>query len=200
MTLSTTRLSKDADPAIVSADNFGLLMEAMARPGTIIDVPEGYGAVGKMNAGSATIAKTLCDHETPVWLDTDLSSESVQDFLRFQCACPITSEKKSAQFAFFYQCPDEEFLNDFAIGSPAYPDASTTLIIQIDKLQEGNAVTLSGPGIKSSHGLHVEEVGNNFWKWWQINNSRFPLGLDVFLATCNHLAALPRTVKVLEVV
>lgn len=206
MTLSKTPAQKPSqtlapfnEDAIYSAENFRLLMEAMARPGKVLELPTRDRPSIALNAGSILTAVTLCDHETPIWLEPALETDSIVDFLRFECASPIVDEKDRAMFAFFQTCPLPQIFAEFAIGTPAYPDQSTTLILQVDGLSEQGPLSLTGPGIKSFHKLRVDGLASGFWNWWRENTARFPLGLDVILTTETQISALPRTVKIEEI-
>ena len=90
-------------------------------------------------------------------------------------------------------------LNSFAIGSPDYPDASATLIIQVEALSNSaDGVALAGPGIETVHRLAVDGLPDAFWKWLDTSDRTFPLGIDIILAAPDCVAALPRTVRVTE--
>jgi len=80
-------------------------------------------------------------------------------------------------------------ITDFPIGTPQYPDRSTTLIIECETLQT-NGATLRGPGIKNTTSLTVPDVVT-----LQNNASLFPLGLDFFFTAGSQIAAIPRTTK-----
>ena len=81
-------------------------------------------------------------------------------------------------------------LSSYPIGTPEYPDRSTTLIVECAELEAAGA-TLRGPGIKSEAALSLPET-----RAFQSNRALFPLGLD-FIFTCgNRLAALPRSTEV----
>ncbi len=195
-----TDTSEFGEIALQSASDFRLIMEAMSRPGKVMNFDEIHESTGTMNAGSSMVAMTLCDHETPVWLDDELSTKEVKEFVRFNCSSPITTDPGGIQFGFFSKPPSNEELERFPLGTPAYPDRSATLVIQIDGLSEGSGVVLGGPGIKTIHKLNANGLEKSFWNWWQQNNMRFPLGIDVILTTDTSIAALPRTVHVMEVV
>ena len=81
-------------------------------------------------------------------------------------------------------------LSGYPVGTPEYPDRSTTLIVECDEL-EADGATLRGPGIKSEATLSLPET-----RAFQSNRALFPLGLD-FIFTCgDRLAALPRSTEV----
>ena len=104
-----------------------------------------------------------------------------------------------AAFAFFLEAPKASELDGFAKGLPTYPDRSTTVIIQVSSIENNGSLGLSGPGIKSVNRVGLDPLPDCFWNWWQTNYNRFPLGLDLIFVSPDHMAALPRSVKVMEV-
>lgn len=186
--------------AIESSLAFRTLLDAMAKPGKVHDLPIKLENIDALSRGSTLAILTLTDYESHVWLDEKLSNDPVKDFIRFHCSAQITTKANQAMFAVFASTPDVETLDEFAIGTSDYPDTSVTLIIQVERLSEELGVALQGPGIKSSNYLKAKGLNDEFWTWWHINNARFPLGIDVILTTEDSIAALPRTVRVMEAV
>lgn len=180
------------------ADDFRLLLEAMARPGKVFEVAARKHEAGTLKAGAATTLLALSDHETPVWLDQSLAHEDVLDFLRFHCGCPLVDETNKAMFAVAPSSSAAFTQGAFALGTAAYPDRSTTLIVQVESLGDDGSYVLSGPGIRSTQSFHVEGLSRSFWDWRAENNKSFPLGTDLILVSDKQLAALPRTTRVRE--
>ncbi len=81
-------------------------------------------------------------------------------------------------------------LDRFAIGTPAYPDRSATLIVEVAALAPEGA-RLSGPGIRDQARLNLPEVAA-----FRANRALFPQGVDLFLTCGTRLAALPRSTVV----
>ena len=76
----------------------------------------------------------------------------------------------------------------FAVGTPQYPDRSTTLIV------EGFGTTkveLEGPGIETKMQGDLPDV-----KPFQLNAALFPLGCDFYFTNRDQISALPRTTRV----
>lgn len=187
-----------ADPPADAARCFRILLDAMSRPGLVQKIATDLPAAGRLNPASVMTALTLCDHESPVWLDDTAGDEAI-DYIRFHCGAPITRDTSQAAFAFFAGWPDQSVLAGFSIGSPDYPDASATLVIQVDGMSNSeDGVALAGPGIESVHRLAVTGLPDEFWTWLQASDRTFPLGIDIILAGPDCLAALPRTVRVME--
>ena len=66
-----------ADQALDSARAFRLMLDAMARPGRILPMAAMIDAPSPLLPPAATICLTLCDYDTPVWLDETLRLPAV---------------------------------------------------------------------------------------------------------------------------
>lgn len=172
-----------SDPAIQSAHAFRSVMEAMARPGKIHDIT-GAEPPAPLSKAAGAVLLTLCDTDTPIYLAGDADCDAVRAWLAFQTGAPLMGPSH-AMFAvgtWDALVP----LSAYPIGTSEYPDRSTTLILEQDKLTTG--ALLTGPGIKERASLNLPETTA-----FQVNRSMFPLGLD-FIFTCgDQLAALPRS-------
>ena len=62
-----------ADKVLSAQSTFRSVMDAMARPGSVQRIAAVAGAPAAMMRGTAAIALTLFDHDTPVWLDPKMS-------------------------------------------------------------------------------------------------------------------------------
>jgi alpha-D-ribose 1-methylphosphonate 5-triphosphate synthase subunit PhnH len=182
-----------ADPALAAQEVFRAVLDAMSAPGKIVALPEGGRvASAPLPHAAAAIALTLADFETPVWLSPAMARAAA--WLRFHSGAPVIAEKQSARFAFASaaDCPP---LDAFDLGTDAYPDRSTTVVVEVAALGTGDAVTLSGPGLHAPAALRVAGLPDGFW----IARARlavlFPRGIDVVLTSGASLAALPRTTR-----
>ena len=80
---------------------FRATMDALANPGTIRSLGATAQPPAPLTQELAAIALTLCDHDSPVWLDATLAVEPVvADWLRFHTGAPIVTEPADAMFAF----------------------------------------------------------------------------------------------------
>lgn len=186
--MQATALSGGFDnPAIGSAHAFRSVMEAMARPGRIQDI-QGAVPPAPLSIAAGTVLLTLCDTDTPVYLAGKADTDDVRKWLAFHTGAPL----KGPSHAMFAVGDWEALLplGSYPIGTPEYPDRSTTLIVECAELEAAGA-TLRGPGIKSEATLSLPET-----RAFQSNRALFPLGLD-FIFTCgDKLAALPRSTEV----
>lgn len=186
-----------ADPVLGAQATFRCLLEAMAHPGRIVALPPagGLDAPSPLLGSTFAVALTLLDFETPLWLDDHLRAPPVVDALQFHCGCPIVGAPEDAAFALIARPDRAPPVTAFAPGTPEYPDRSTTVIVQVDGLDNGSGVTLRGPGIDGAVRLRVDGVEADFWREWATNHARFPLGIDVVFTTASSVAALPRSIR-----
>ncbi len=182
-----------ADPVHGSQSCFRAVLAAMARPGTIVEIPPALAGnpLAPLGPAAAAIALTLCDIDTPVWLDAAL--EATGDYLRFHCGAPLAARPNEARFAFVAELSALPPLGAFALGSDEYPEQSTTLVIEAACLVGGTGVRLRGPGIQGEARLGIAGLPARFWEERQALAELFPRGVDVLFISGHRLAALPRS-------
>jgi alpha-D-ribose 1-methylphosphonate 5-triphosphate synthase subunit PhnH len=184
-----------ADPVIAGQRAFKAVMDALARPGTIQRLPNEAAPPAPLPQGLAEIALTLCDHDSPVWLDAGLVSEnSVSDWLRFHTGATLMNAPAEADFAFVIGALPP--LASFALGSDEYPDQSTTIVLALPSLTAGPALTLRGPGIKDTAIISPAGLPGDFLTQWAENREQFPRGIDLLLVGPEGLIGLPRTTRI----
>lgn len=187
-----------ADPTRESQRVFRKLMDAMARPGTLHDLPFAPDAPTGLDRAAGAVALTLFDFETTVWLDSVLRTDPVEGWLRFHCGAPLVDNPQQAAFAVVADLASAPALSAFNAGDAKYPDRSTTLIIQLPSLETGPPVTLTGPGIKSEAALGLDGLRPGFWAEVQENHARFQFGVDLIFVAGDRLTALPRSTRVAD--
>jgi alpha-D-ribose 1-methylphosphonate 5-triphosphate synthase subunit PhnH len=186
-----------ADSVFDAQAVFKALMDAMARPGVVIDIRPLAAPPAPLSATGAAVALTLCDHDTPIWLDRTLqASAAVRSYLAFHAGAPLADTPGDAAFALVAVPAGLPPLGEFAQGTQEYPDRSATLIVQVDNLSEGAPLLLAGPGIETTATLAPSPLPAGFIADWQDNRARFPRGVDLILAAPGAVACLPRTVKI----
>jgi alpha-D-ribose 1-methylphosphonate 5-triphosphate synthase subunit PhnH len=184
-----------SDPVLASQAVFRAVMEAMARPGSVAAVDAALAPPAPLGTAAAALALTLLDFETPVWLDPQLADASdIADWFKFHTGASITTDPGDAAFAFIAEPARLPEFAGFCCGSMEYPDRSTTLVLQIEHLSEGDGFGLSGPGIKATRALSARPLPPDFAERMAANRALFPRGLDIILTCGRTLAALPRSV------
>jgi alpha-D-ribose 1-methylphosphonate 5-triphosphate synthase subunit PhnH len=185
-----------ADKVISAQSTFRSVMDAMARPGSVQRIASGTGAPVTMMHGTAALALTLFDHDTPIWLDPVMSATpDAAKWLKFHTSAPIVSDTSVSVFALIADPSALPALEGFAFGTPEYPDRSTTLILQVDSLTDGPALELRGPGIDGSATLRAAIKPSDLFERLSINAALFPRGIDLVLVAGDAIAAIPRTTR-----
>jgi alpha-D-ribose 1-methylphosphonate 5-triphosphate synthase subunit PhnH len=175
---------------------FRAVMEAMARPGSIQRVAAEAGTPAPMMRGTAAIALTLFDHDTPIWLDPMMSETSeVAKWLKFHTSAPVVADSSICSFALIGDAGALPDLSRFALGTNEYPDRSTTLIVQVEDLTKGEHYELRGPGIDGSAALRATIEPKNLFERLVANAALFPRGVDIVLVADDAIVAIPRTTR-----
>ncbi|KAA0699111.1 phosphonate C-P lyase system protein PhnH [Neorhizobium sp. P12A] len=197
MSLSNEALTGGfAEPVYNAQSVFKMLMDAMARPGTIQTVAPEVVPPAPLGLAAGAIALTLCDHDTPVWLSATLGKSAVPAWLGFHTGAAMTDDKLEARFALAETVVTLSSLGQFSVGTQEYPDRSTTLIQEIESLEGGAELALSGPGIRDISMIAPKGLPENFLRVWNENRAQFPRGADLVLTAGRHFLCLPRTTKI----
>jgi alpha-D-ribose 1-methylphosphonate 5-triphosphate synthase subunit PhnH len=184
-----------ADKVLAAQSTFRSVMDAMARPGSVQRIRATAGTPAPMMRGTAAIALTLFDHDTPVWLDGAMAATSdVAKWLKFHTSAPVIADPSVCSFAVIGEAQTLPPLDRLALGSNEYPDRSTTLILQVDSLAAGPAYELSGPGIDGTAVLQAR-IPASLIEQLAVNATLFPRGIDVVLVHDDAIVAIPRTTR-----
>jgi alpha-D-ribose 1-methylphosphonate 5-triphosphate synthase subunit PhnH len=182
-----------ADPVRDAQACFRTVLDAMAHPGRIASVPVSVAAPPPLGVAAATIALTLCDIDTPIWLDGELARAA--PYLAFLCGAPVVGELAEARFAFSAGPAALPPLDSFPLGTDEYPDRSATLVIEVPGLVDSYGMPISGPGIRDAHRLGVAGLPARFWAERSALAELFPRGLDMIFVSGARLVALPRSTR-----
>jgi alpha-D-ribose 1-methylphosphonate 5-triphosphate synthase subunit PhnH len=187
------------DPVLQAQSTFRAILDALARPGTVQPLGEAVDAPAPLSAGAAAAALTLCDHDTPVWLDGGLrANDDVEQWLRFHCGCPLVENPRDAAFALVRDIENLPPFEAFNLGTAEYPDRSTTIVLQVESLTGGTELTLQGPGICGRTSFCAEPSPADLAERLTANRALFPRGVDLLLVTASAVAGLPRSVRIVE--
>jgi alpha-D-ribose 1-methylphosphonate 5-triphosphate synthase subunit PhnH len=185
-----------ADKVLSAQSTFRSVMDAMARPGSVQRVVASVGTPWMIMRGTAAIALTLFDHDTPIWLDPKMSETSeVAKWLKFHSGAPVVGDSAICGFALIGDGAALPDLSRFSIGSSEYPDRSTTLILQVESLAEGASYELRGPGIDGTAMLRATIAPKDLFSRLAVNETLFPRGIDVVLVSGEAIVAIPRTTR-----
>jgi alpha-D-ribose 1-methylphosphonate 5-triphosphate synthase subunit PhnH len=185
-----------ANKVLSAQSTFRSVMDAMARPGSVQHVVAAVGTPSRLMRGTAAIALTLFDHDTPVWLDSVMSESSdVAKWLKFHSGAPVVTDPSICHFAVVADARTLPDLSRFALGSNEYPDRSTTLILQVESLTQGLRYELRGPGIDGTAVLRATIAPQDLFERLAVNETLFPRGIDVVLVAGDEIVAIPRTTR-----
>lgn len=194
-----TDLPGFADPIHGAQQTFRALLSANARPGrpekitVVMGVPGANATPSGLTPACGAACLTLLDLDVALWLQPSLAS-SVKDWLLFHTGCRLTEYPDQADFALIEDLAGLPELSIFNMGTGEKPEASTTLLIQVENFDMGEPVMLRGPGILDEQAI-APLVPQHFWDFWTENHQAYPQGMDVFLFTENSVMGLPRTAR-----
>jgi alpha-D-ribose 1-methylphosphonate 5-triphosphate synthase subunit PhnH len=180
------------DQVLDSQRVFRAALKALAEPGLtqqLIPVQ----ALEPLAPASYALCLSLLDGDTRLWLAPAFDTPTVRANLAFHCGCPIVAERESADFALL-GVQELVDLSGFFTGSERFPDQSCTLLVQLDALEGGAALSWSGPGILGQREVSLP-VPAAFWQQRAARND-FPRGLDLFFAADQSLIGLPRSTRI----
>ncbi|MFB9948421.1 phosphonate C-P lyase system protein PhnH [Rhizobium puerariae] len=161
---------------------FEELMWALARPGLARPLPF---------AGFAALAESLIDRECRFHVRDDAA---LAGRLAQTGAQPVSLDKADYVFAPLGSPADVSALSTLRIGTLAYPDEAATLFAPA-RIGSGQALRLSGPGIKDTVTVEIGGVDPLFWPMRE-RAIRYPLGWDLYLVDGDRLIGIPRSTKI----
>lgn len=198
MSLASIPHPSMSDEARMSQATFRVIMDAMARPGTICNLNSIPASPSGLSGATAAIVLALTDFETTVWLDPGLSNLSdVGAHIRFSTGAKLVDAPDAADFAIVSNPLAMPALTKFAQGTLEYPDRSTTVIVQVEELRQ-HGWRLQGPGIEVARDFSAHPIPVDFISQLQENRRTFPRGVDLLFVAGNEIAALPRSTRVSE--
>lgn len=172
---------------VQSARAFRAILEAMARPGTIRRV-EGATPPAPLSIAAGVALLVLTDPSTRLHLAGHADCPAVRDWVAFHIGAPLAASE-DADFA-VGSWKALQPVTRFRIGQPDYPDRSATLIVECDRLVN-HGTALTGPGIQTAISLNLPETAV-----FRANRALFPLGFDTLFTAGDHIAGLPRSIRV----
>jgi alpha-D-ribose 1-methylphosphonate 5-triphosphate synthase subunit PhnH len=188
-----------ADPVFDAQRVFRNVMDALARPGTIVSLDTQLDPPAPLTPELAAIALTLADHDAPVWLCPALARHpAVAAYLRFHTGAPIVADPARAEFALVVEpadCPD---LASFAQGSPEYPDRSTTLVLAVSQPVERARSLARRSRDRRSRPAPCRAAAGDLRRADERRMPDFSARSRPDLAASGRVAGLPRSTRLME--
>ena len=171
-------------------------MDAMATPGRVQTIAAVAGAPPPMMLGTAALALTLFDHDTPIWLDPGMSEiPGYREVAQVSYRRADRPGVAVCSFALIANAEDLPVLERFSFGSNEYPDRSTTLVVQVESLARGQGYELRGPGIDGRTLLRAMIKPTDLFERLAVNAALFPREIDVVMVHDDAIVAIPRTTR-----
>lgn len=178
---------------------FRAALDALSHPGRPRPMPTDCALPKHGQAAAAALLLGLLDADTRLWLSPALAGSDAAPWLRFHTGCHIVAEANDANFVWVALGDALPVLASLRLGTDAYPDQSSTCVIETLALHADVAGwTLQGPGIQDQRHLQVTGLVPDFTAQWALNHASFPRGVDVFLTTPTHVVGLPRTTHIVN--
>ena len=185
------------DPVFDCQQVFKTLMNALARPGTIVSREKNVEKLEGENAALLAAGLALLDNwrRFCVCGDPQLEKElreltyGVPDVLSEADYLFLTKEQTAG-----LSC--REILEEAKAGTLAEPHKSATLFLMLDALTGGEPCTLSGPGINGNIQISLPQEGRRWIEARQQIGYEFPCGIELyFLTPQGELMGVPRKIK-----
>ena len=176
---------------------FRSVLQALSHPGRTVAVEHDAQAPAVGHAASAAVLLALLDSDCTLWLSPRLAKSDAGAWLRFHTGCTVVADAAQARFVWVAQGDALPALNRLALGTDIYPDQSATCVVDVSRaattVDASDAWHLRGPGIQEVAALQVDGLPDDFEAQWAANHGVFPRGVDLLLATADHIVGLPRT-------
>jgi len=185
---------------------FRALLDALSRPGTVLQLPERPypGAPPGFCRPALSVLKTLCDHRVTFAVGSGMRSMELVRYLEINLATRHESPGEADYALFDGRIYDDDFRR-LKRGTPELPETSATALVCVDWLAEGRAETaqpsfrmgLEGPGIEGRAVLQAAGFHPGYAAARAEANRYHPEGIDLFLLDSRgRLAGIPRTTSV----
>ena len=84
----------------------------------------------------------------------------------------------------------------FNLGDDVEPESSTTLVVEVERLEKSESLVLTGPGIEQRQRLATGAIPAERIAERTALQVLFPRGIDLFLTHDRQVCGLPRTTRV----
>ena len=191
------------DPVNDSQRIFRDALQALSRPGDIIELAPCAAIPNQAQPSAAVLLLALLDADSRLWLSPTLATSDAAHWIVFHTNCTLVDHPALADFAWMQSIDEMPALSGFNQGTDEYPELSTTCLLNVAGLENESKLepllTLQGPGILETNQLCVKAMKISeieiLLSQWQSNHQQFPKGVDIFLCGVNQIAGLPRTTK-----
>jgi len=173
---------------------FRLLLQAMSRPGKILQIPDAAGTT--FVTGLLRLLDAIIDQQTSCHLIND--NPELEKRIKKRTGARFT-DAQSADFLLALAGSSQGKTLVAKRGRTDFPNQGATILFGVERLEEGTentGIKLSGPGIKEAIYPQIKGWGDEELKQLQTVNVEFPLGVDtIFLDQSSRLMCIPRSTR-----
>ncbi|WCM91485.1 phosphonate C-P lyase system protein PhnH [Acidovorax sp. NCPPB 2350] len=187
------------DAALGSQAVFRIALAALSHPGRPLPIPRVAEVPETGHPAAAALMLALLDADCALWLSPRIARGDAGDWLRFHTGCRLAGSPGMADFLWIGLGDPLPPLAGLRLGSDTYPEESATCVVEVEALhapEAGPGWWLSGPGVAGRQGLDVQGGPPTLAALQAESHALFPRGVDLFLATPDQIAGLPRTTHI----
>ena len=187
-----------ADKVLSAQSTFRSVMDAMARPGSVQRIAPRPARRPPMMRGTAAIALTLFDHDTPIWLDAPMSAtpdvaqmaqvphqRAGDRGFRRSASFALVGDPRDAAGARSLRVRQQRISGSFDDADPAGRKPDATGPPSSCAAPASTARRCCGPSIQPQ----------DLFERLAVNAALFPRGIDVVLVHDDAIVAIPRTTR-----
>lgn len=187
------------DPVLGAQAVFRRALQALSMPGRPVEMRAMATLPPQGHAAAAMLLLALLDSDCSLWLSPSLTGSDAQAWLRFHTGCRIVDDISQARFVWLAAGDTWPALRAMNPGTDEYPDQSATCVMEVEAagcpVAQADIWQLQGPGVQGTLSLATAGLPLDFDAQWAANQSVFPRGVDVFLATATQVVGLPRSTQ-----
>jgi alpha-D-ribose 1-methylphosphonate 5-triphosphate synthase subunit PhnH len=188
------------DPVRAAQHIFRVALDALANPGALqpgLIHPAVARDLPKGNPWLASLLLTVLDHEVAAHVAPGPDAEAIAEYLVRRVRPSIVPAGEADFVAAAAETIEPGLPEMLRRGGLEYPDDGATLVIDVPSLQNGLALTLTGPGIKETRTLRAGGLPAAFFRSRDRAVADYPMGIDLLLVDrCGRIAGLPRTTRI----
>ena len=181
-----------ADPVFDAQAIFAAILDAIARPGRIVDLGSRCRPPAPLSRAQGAFLACLADADTPIHVEG--ATSELENWLAFQTGA-FVAPNKIARFAVLGRF-DQSAIETLPLGTLSYPDRSATVLVEVEGFETGERFRLKGPGIDGTRDIELAGLGADFIETRRRNRALYPCGLDLVLTCGTRLLALPRSTAI----
>jgi alpha-D-ribose 1-methylphosphonate 5-triphosphate synthase subunit PhnH len=189
------------EPVRDTQRTFRVVLDAMARPGTVKQLPVAA-RDAPVNPWLAAVLVTLVDHEVSLAVEPFDGADLLERFVRQRTAVASASAERADFVVAASDRLDPSLPLRLRQGTLAYPNDSATLLILVPTLDwaasadDRVGLSLSGPGVPSGHVFTVAGLAPALFEA-RDEAAEYPCGIDLLLVDpSGRVAALPRSTAI----